>query len=100
MVKIELTEQQFETLSQKKLADVVDLISVVKHLTIQNPQYAAFLEGFLTNKAVEIIYNGGSKPGSQRKIIPQSIKADGSFRAFCVDSDTSKAFKLEQVKLI
>lgn len=100
MVKIELTEQQYETLSAKKLADVVELIKIVKDLTIQHPQYAVFLEGFLTNKPVEIIYNGGSNPGSQRKIKPQSIKADGSFRALCVDSDTSKAFKLEQVKLI
>ncbi|HCH0960450.1 TPA: hypothetical protein NKP18_004466 [Vibrio parahaemolyticus] len=100
MIKIELTEAQFEALSKKKLGDVVNLINVVEALSTEHPSYASFLEHFLTNEPIDIVYNGGSNAGAQRRIVPQSIKVDGSFRAFCVDSDSSKAFKLERVELV
>ncbi|ELV8773708.1 hypothetical protein QNE60_005083 [Vibrio harveyi] len=100
MIKIELTETQFEALSKKKLADVVNLMNVVETLSSEYPNYVSFLEHFLTNEPVDIVYNGGSNAGTQRRIVPQSIKHDGSFRAFCVDSDSSKAFKLERVELV
>ena len=99
MIKIELTEQQYEALSGKKLADVVALVNTVEKLTAENPQLTAFLECFLSNEPIEVIYNGGSNAGALRKLIPQSIKADGSFRAFCVESDTAKSFKLDKVEL-
>jgi predicted DNA-binding transcriptional regulator YafY len=99
MIKIELTDQQYEALSGKKLADVVSLVNVVEKLTTEKPQLAAFLECFLSNAPIEVIYNGGSNAGALRRIIPQSIKADGSFRAFCVESDTAKSFRLDKVEL-
>jgi hypothetical protein len=100
MIKLEITEQQLTALGSKKLADVIKLIGVVTYLKEQHIELTAFLDKFLTNEPLDIIYNGGSTPGAQRRIVPQSIKEDGSFRAFCIDSDSSKAFKLNKVELV
>ncbi|MCT8871581.1 MULTISPECIES: hypothetical protein [Shewanella] len=100
MIKLELTEKQFEALSKKKLADVVTLCATVDSLKQTNPAMAPFLDKFLSNETIEVIYNGGSNAGKPRKLILQNIKPDGAFTAFCIDSDASKSFKLEKVELI
>ncbi len=99
MIQLSFTQQQFNAQAKKKLGDVVELYQTIEQLKLQHPDLSKFLDAFLTNSQIEIVYNGGSAPGAKRKIIPQSIKPDGSFRAFCVESDASKAFKLEKVTL-
>ena len=100
MIKLEISEQQFEVLSNKKLGDVVTLMNNVVSLKEKHPDLSVFLDKFLSNQPIDVIYHGGSNAGSQRRIVPQSIKECGSFRAFCVDSDVAKSFKLERVELV
>ncbi|MFK5891968.1 MAG: hypothetical protein QM504_01965 [Pseudomonadota bacterium] len=100
MIKLEITEQQFKALSKKKLADVVSLISTVNSLKERYEDLTIFLDKFLSNESIDVIYHGGSNPGVQRKIIPKSIKENGDFSAFCVNSEVFKNFKLEKIELI
>lgn len=100
MIQLEITDKQFEALSKKKLSDVVTLFNTVNSLKAKYPDKSSFLDKFLTNETAAVIYHGGSNAGKPRKLILQNIKPDGAFSAFCIDSDSSKSFKLEKVELI
>lgn len=100
MIRLEITEAQFEAQSKKKLADVVALYDAVNRLKAEYPDKTSFLDKFLSNEPVEMIYHGGSTPGKSRQIKPQKINADGSFSAYCTQSNASKSFKLEKVEIV
>jgi|GEM_PF-2029151 len=99
-IYLEITDSQYQALAKKKLADVITLYDAVNSLKDTYPDKAAFLDKFLSNETVDIIYHGGSTPGSTRRVILQKINLNGSFSAFCIESDASKSFKLERAELV
>ena len=50
-------------------------------------------------ESLDIVYRGGSQPGTVRKIAPTSIK-DGKVRAFCYASDAMKLFAVENISVV
>jgi hypothetical protein len=50
-------------------------------------------------ESLDIIYHGGSQPGTVRKIAPISIK-DGKVRAFCYASNAMKLFAVENISIV
>jgi hypothetical protein len=100
IIRLEITESQYQALSKKKLADVIALYDAVNSLKATYPDKADFLDKFLSNETVEIIYHGGSSPGAARRVILQKVNPNGSFSAFCIESDASKSFKLEKAELL
>ncbi|RLJ20780.1 hypothetical protein DJ031_04530 [bacterium endosymbiont of Escarpia laminata] len=52
-----------------------------------------------TGEVIQIIYHGGSQPGTSRQIAPMSIK-NGKVRARCYNSNAIKQFMIEKVELV
>jgi hypothetical protein len=50
-------------------------------------------------ETLEVIYHGGSQPGTLRAIIPRSIRGD-KLIAVCVNSHTSKTFIIEKIEVV
>ncbi|WP_445772889.1 hypothetical protein [Shewanella sp.] len=98
-IRLEITDTQFQALAKKKLVDVVALYDAVNSLTNTYPNKASLLNKFLSNETVDIIYHGGSSPGTKRRVVLQKINANGAFSAFCIESDASKSFKIEKAEL-
>ncbi|MBB1389494.1 hypothetical protein H5185_08670 [Shewanella sp. SG44-6] len=99
IIRLEITDSQYQALSKKKLADVIALYDAVNSLTAEHPDKASLLNKFLSNETVDIIYHGGSTPGAKRRVVLQKINANGTFSAFCIESDASKSFKIEKAEL-
>ena len=51
-----------------------------------------------TEEMIEIVYMGGSQPGTSRTIIPKQIKGD-CLKAICTKSHTKKDFKIALITL-
>lgn len=50
-------------------------------------------------RRIDIVYHGGSQPGTVRQITPASIK-DGKVRAFCHTSDAMKLFAVDKISFV
>jgi hypothetical protein len=100
IIRFEITESYYQALAKKKLADVIALYDAVNSLKATYPDKAYFLDKFLSNETVEIIYHGGSSSSATHRITLQKISPDSSCSTFCIESDASKSFKLEKVEVI
>lgn len=100
IIRLEITESQYQALAKKKLADVISMYDAVNSLKAAYPDKAYFLDKFLSNETVDIIYHGGSSFSATHRITLQKISPDSSFNTFCFESDATKTFKLDKTELI
>jgi len=57
-------------------------------------------EAMETGEVLEIVYHGGSKPGSKRRISPRSLSEDGTrLRAYCIESEALKTFATAKIQI-
>ncbi len=55
-------------------------------------------EALNTGEVVEVIYHGGSKPGTTREIAIQNIDGD-VVRAYCHETKRSKLFRIDRIEI-
>lgn len=59
----------------------------------------ALLKAVERDESLRVRYFGGSSPGSERELMPISIK-DGKVRARCLSSGETKTFLIEKMELV
>ncbi len=60
---------------------------------------AIFQKSIVNDEVVEIVYHGGSQPGTKREIAPINMK-DGKLRAYCYSSGMVKSFFIEKIDIV
>ncbi|WP_342807810.1 hypothetical protein [Alteromonas sp. M12] len=52
------------------------------------------------DEVLTIKYNGGSKPGSVRQVLPLQILEDGKVRAKCLVTNRAKVFLIDKIEIV